>query len=373
MEKRSMQLLSLCLILLLVAFSATACKKRKATKDWETSAHADSTAEAFRHWDGDDPAECPTSCAKCHSTQGFIDFVADGTVDAAVPAADIQGITCDACHDNNAEALTQITFPSGETVTPTEASTAICGVCHQGRESGASQIAKITAGDTNIEDNGSFIPYSDNLTAYLDTPTCPEANDNETDNITDCTPITFRNVHYKAAAATLFGGLSKVGVEYDGVTYPGKSTHPIGDCAGCHNTHSGAIDVGRRGRNCNTCHGTVVTADDIGTLPGKATVANALALLLAGIESYAENNPDTPCIVFDEASYPYWFTDENCDGTAGDNDTAYAAWTPRLVKAAYNYQVGLKDSGAWAHNKPYILAILASSLANLVDSGYVNP
>ena len=145
------------------------------------------------------------------------------------------------------------------------------------------------------------------------------------------------------------------------------------DCAGCHNPHSGAIDVGRRGRNCNACHGTVVTADDIGTLPGKATVANALALLLAGIESYAENNPDTPCIVFDEASYPYWFTDENCDGTVGDNDTAYAAWTPRLVKAAYNYQVGLKDSGAWAHNKPYILAILASSLADLGLSGYVNP
>ena len=37
-------------------------------EEWASSPHADASAEAFIHWDEDDPAEVPTSCAKCHST-----------------------------------------------------------------------------------------------------------------------------------------------------------------------------------------------------------------------------------------------------------------------------------------------------------------
>ena len=47
---------------------------------WAESAHADFEAEAFRHWDEDDPAVVPASCAKCHSEGGALDFFgADGT------------------------------------------------------------------------------------------------------------------------------------------------------------------------------------------------------------------------------------------------------------------------------------------------------
>ena len=38
---------------------------------WASSGHADETAEAFRHWDEDDPQEVSTSCAKCHSAPGY--------------------------------------------------------------------------------------------------------------------------------------------------------------------------------------------------------------------------------------------------------------------------------------------------------------
>lgn len=38
---------------------------------WAGSAHADKTAEAFVHWNEDDPQEVPANCAKCHSTPGF--------------------------------------------------------------------------------------------------------------------------------------------------------------------------------------------------------------------------------------------------------------------------------------------------------------
>ena len=41
---------------------------------WAESPHADAAAEAFVHWDEDDPAEVPTSCAKCHSTPGLLRF-----------------------------------------------------------------------------------------------------------------------------------------------------------------------------------------------------------------------------------------------------------------------------------------------------------
>ena len=67
---------------------------------WKASGHNNVTGEQFRHWDDAtaNPNGVPTSCAKCHTSAGFIDFAADGKVDNAVPAAEAQGITCAACH-----------------------------------------------------------------------------------------------------------------------------------------------------------------------------------------------------------------------------------------------------------------------------------
>ena len=49
-------------------------------EEWMSSGHADAAAEAFRHWDEDDPQEVPTSCAKCHSSTGYQDYLgADGS------------------------------------------------------------------------------------------------------------------------------------------------------------------------------------------------------------------------------------------------------------------------------------------------------
>ena len=56
--------------------------------DWVGSAHADSTAEAFRHWDTADPKEVPTSCARCHTPTGYMDYLgADGTAAGVVDNA----------------------------------------------------------------------------------------------------------------------------------------------------------------------------------------------------------------------------------------------------------------------------------------------
>jgi hypothetical protein len=61
-------------------------------------------------------------------------------------------------------------------------------------------------------------------------------------------------------------------------------------------------------------------------------------------------------LVYDAASYPYFFDD------AGER---YAGWTARLSKAAYNYQTSLKDPGAFAHGGKYIIQLLYDSIEDL--------
>ena len=74
-------------------------------------------------------------------------------------------------------------------------------------------------------------------------------------------------------------------------------------------------------------------------------------------------------VAYDGADYPYFFIDKNNNGKV-DKDEAkfpnrYNAWTPRLLKAAYNYQFVTKDPGAFAHNPIYTLQILYDSIADL--------
>ena len=44
---------------------------------------------------------------------------------------------------------------------------------------------------------------------------------------------------------------------------------------------------------------------------------------------------------------------------------AYATWTPRLVKAAFNYQYSQKDPGAFVHNPKYVIQFLINSIEDL--------
>ena len=74
-------------------------------------------------------------------------------------------------------------------------------------------------------------------------------------------------------------------------------------------------------------------------------------------------------VVYDLESYPYFFVDTNGNGIADKDKTKfpnrYKSWTPRLLKAAYNYQFVTKDPGAYAHNPTYALELLYDSIADL--------
>jgi len=322
---------------------------------WAGSPHANAEAEAFNHWNEEDPPEIPTSCAKCHSTPGYLDFLGEdgtaaGAVDNAAPIGTV--IACVACHNSSTAAMTSVVFPSGAEITGLGRE-ARCMQCHQGRAS------KVQV-DGALEEAG--------LTEDLDTV-------NE--------ELGFINIHYFAAAATLYGTRTQGGYEYDGKAYDFKNDHVAGynTCIGCHNPHTLELKIDE----CSVCHQGVASKEDLKNVrmngskvdydgDGDVTEGIALeieglqAMLLQAIQAYA-NEVSQKAIGYNVAVYPYFFIDSNGDGQIDDSeaisDNRYNAWTGRLLKAAYNYQVSLKDPGAFAHGGKYIIQLLYDSIEDL--------
>ena len=320
---------------------------------WEGSGHNMSDAEAFRHWDEDDPAEVPTSCAKCHTTQGYQDFMGAngspaGVVDAAVPAKENYGIQCVACHNAATMNLKTVVFPSGVEVTGTDDSVR-CMACHQGRESKVSVDAFLAQFGENLDPDVTPAPIN------------IDGRD---------VALGFRNVHYFPAAATLYGGVAKGGYQYDGKSYDGKFRHVEGidSCIGCHDPHSLQVKV----EVCAGCHEGVASVDDLKNVrmvssasdydgDGDTTegiyyeIEGLQEILYAAIQTYATDKIGAD-ITYDPATYPYFL---------GADGSAYPNWTPRLLKAAYNYQMAYKDPGKFAHGGKYAIELLYDSIQDL--------
>jgi hypothetical protein len=323
-------------------------------EQWANSPHNDITSEAFNHWNEEDPQEIPTDCAKCHSTPGYLDFLgADGStpnvVDVAAPISTT--ITCEACHNDVTVIKDTVTFPSGIEVAHL-GDESRCMECHQGRESTISVNNAIS--ETGVTD---------------------------VDQVSE--DLGFRNIHYYAAAATQYGSLAKGGYEYEGKVYDTKFFHVEGfsTCNTCHNPHTLELNL----EQCATCHTDVKSVEDIATIRMagseadydgdgdveegvQAEVAGVQEVLFAAIQSYAADKAGAP-IVYSSAAYPYFFIDTNADGQAGDDEAvfpnAYKSWTPRLLKAAYNFQAASKDPGQFAHNGKYIIQTMFDSIEDL--------
>jgi hypothetical protein len=318
--------------------------------DWAGSAHADTQAEAFKHWDSE--GAVPESCARCHSTPGYIDFVGgDGSeafkVDAPAPIGTV--LTCDGCHNSAASQLTSVTFPSGVTIENVGTS-ARCMQCHQGRASTDSVNAAIEKVGLTSEPN------------------------------TVSADINFINIHYFAAAATLYGGEARGGYQYEGKFYQPRNMHAGGlnTCADCHNTHTLEVKVD----TCAQCHEDVESVEDLpfirmngsgvdydgdgDNLEGiSEEITGMQELALQAMQAYASEVSKT-AIAYSADAYPYFFVDTNENGEVDEDeavsDNGYKAFTPTLLKAAYNYQVSIKDPGAYAHNPKYIIELLYDSI-----------
>jgi hypothetical protein len=313
---------------------------------WAASGHADGAAEAFNHWNNDEAKVVPAACAKCHSNTGIVDYLNGAPVDVPVPGG---VVTCVTCHNVATVSLTSVTFP-GTKDTPGATLTGLgpearCIVCHQGRESKITMEAAV--------------------------------KDMEADTVNP--DLGFKNIHYFAAAATQYGTEVKGGYEYDGQRYDAKFSHVEGldTCIGCHDQHSLEVKV----QTCAQCHEGVNTVEDLknarqmGSLmdydgDGNTTegiyyeIQGLQELTFQAIQAYAKDVAGAQ-IAYNAAAYPYFFADANGNGQADEGETKYVNWTPRLLKAAYNYQLSVKDPGAFAHNAKYVIELLFDSITDL--------
>jgi len=313
------------------------------TAKWEISGHADAGSVSFTRWADDDPPEIPVACANCHSMDGYLDFLgADGSAAGEVdqPVSGVSILSCRTCHNEPAHEMTEVTFPSG-TVVEERTGSVTCMQCHQGRQS---------------------TPGVDEALAGLDPDVVSE-------------DLGFINVHYAVGAATLLGGDAQVGYQYPGRSYVGRFAHveDYDTCIECHAPHS----TFRNPDQCSPCHLNVVTQADLRDIrdsgvdydgdgdvdePIRQEILTVHDALYEAIQYYAADVVGEP-IIYDRDQFPYFFFDRNAEELSFAD--RYAAWTPRLVRAAYNYRYFHVDRGAYTHNARYVLQLLHDSLEDL--------
>jgi hypothetical protein len=330
---------------------------------WGNSSHADRSSEAFIHWDEDEPPEIPVSCAQCHSTSGYIDFLGEdgsafGMIDKPSPIGSI--VSCEVCHNETAHSLSASVFPSGDEITGLGME-ANCIECHQGRTS-----------TVRVEQ------------AIADLPLDEIAED-----------LGFINIHYKVAAATQMGTEGQAGYQFAEKNYVGRFKHAESaqSCIDCHDPHAQTVNPD----NCAVCHSNVVNYSDFQNIrmskadydgDGNTTESIAAEIdafvnaLYAAMQTYSSEVLDQP-IIYSPTNYPYFFNDTNNDRLGSDDEitfpNGFSTWSPRLLRAAYNYHFALQDGGAYVHNPRYLLQLLYDSLEDLSEvievdlSGLVRP
>jgi hypothetical protein len=306
----------------------------------EDAGHFAGDTEPFRHWDSE--GEVPASCSKCHSATGLPQFLKEV---ANISNEISNGFMCTTCHDTEAGfparyEVASVKFPSGAEVSfggqdadgnYVANDGNLCLQCHQGRESKVSVDRAI--------DSGNF---------------------------------GFRNVHYFAAGATLFGADAQGAYMYEGQEYAGYfEEHPLNKCQDCHDVHELEPEV----EACASCHGTEdveairMNAPDYDgdgdTAEGvKAELDSLAEALYAEIQTYTEAQGTKA--VYNGSAYPYWFDEA---------DERFTAFDAQSLKATYNYQYYQKDPGAFVHNGKFVAQILIDSISDLGGNvgGYVRP
>jgi len=319
------------------------------SEKWGESGHSDSDAEAFVHWDEDEPPIIPERCAKCHSAYGYLDYLGeDGSDVNSVDSAHAVGsvVSCVVCHNDSAHVKEAALFPSGATIEDL-GENANCAECHQGTRSGVA-----------VED------------AIMN---LPEDEVNE--------ELGFINVHYRVGAGTRYGSEVNVGYEYPDMSYEGFYPHveDYQECTDCHDSHSLAITPSE----CAACHPAVSDLGDLRDIRMEATpdfdgdgdvtegiygeLNTVHVMLYDAIQTYAADVIGESILYADQ--FPYWFIDTNGNGEADEGEVnfgnQYASWTPRLVKATYNYHYVVEDPGGFMHNARYIIQIMYDTMDDL--------
>ena len=319
------------------------------SENWTTSGHADSESVSFTYWDDRDPPEIPTNCAKCHSTYGYLDYLGeDGSeayvVDEAAPIGSV--VSCLVCHNPTAHEKDVTLFPSGVEIDGLGMN-ANCTECHQGRRSN-----------------------QDVANAIMNLPE-DEVNED----------LEFINVHYRVGGATRFGNDAMIGYQYPGKTYDGFYPHvpSFTTCTDCHDPHTLKVTPSE----CASCHSVVTDFDNLRDVREASTpdydgdgnttegvqyeITTLHDLLHQTILAYTQEILGQ-AVVYTFSS-PQWVIDTNGNGIADpdeiNRDNANTNWTPRLVKATYNYHLVVESAGAFVHNPRYAVQLIFDTIEDL--------
>jgi hypothetical protein len=275
----------------------------------------------------------PVACAHCHSEPSFVAWLgADGSAPGVVehPGAINSPIGCASCHTSAAHELDAVAFPSGVTVEGLGWN-AVCTVCHQGRQS-TDHVLRA------VEGRGM-------------------------DDVSD--ELSFLNIHYGVAAAVMHGSETRGGFQYPGRDYAGRFRHVPGadTCVACHDAHSTQVEVD----GCLSCHRGVEDIRAIrtrhGDFDGDGDISGGIHAEIMGLQrqlydairAYADRGRRR-AIVYVPGRFPLFLQRSRGHGRdrggTGDLPNRYQNWTPRLLQAAYNYQVAKKDPAAMSTTRP---------------------
>jgi len=267
----------------------------------------------------------------------------------AFSAHSAAAVACADCHDEAAALMTSVTFPSGLEVVGL-GDEARCMQCHQGRTSASSVDDAIAAAgladDDTVSGEMGFVDVQD------------------------------------APVAIQMGTWAMGGYQYEGKLYDARFAHVEGfnTCTDCHDPHTLELKL----EGCGACHQGVDARDDLervrstegspvnydGDRTGDEGIGGEIeglqGILYEAIQAYAAN-AGTP-IVYDPQTFGF-FIDVNGNGELDEGEAVdtnrYNAWTGRLLKAAYNYQVSMKNPGVVIHGGKYIIQLLYDSIEDL--------
>lgn len=313
---------------------------------WPLGAHSSQDALAFSYWDPHGRVD--RECSKCHSSEGLPDFLLYGLT---VPEPTSDGLFCTTCHNAPSTFtvydISSVIFPSGAASQDPTAESNLCITCHMGSTSGNEIDVNVAGLEDDIVDDG----------------------------------LEFIDIHGATPGATIYGSDAQGAYQYPGHSYFGLHLHTsdFGSCSDCHDPHQ--LDVNPT--TCESCHSGFDPSQQLTSIrfsridydgdgdtnEGVGEEIKSLQdYLYIALQEYASENTGSS-IVYSSETAPYFFKDLNENGIAEGDETnltnRYTGWTPRLLKAAYNFHYAVMDSGGFAHHPKYIIQILYDSLESL--------
>ena len=346
--------------------------KNSVTHDWKSSGTANAT-----------PATTvATDCVRCHVTKGFTQYVGSGYTNISPVGSSSdkssEPLTCNGCHNTDRAVNPGFSIRSSSYVTAyynyssvttkklivkankffgykpfyspptptTNGGSNLCISCHTGRQSGETLLAANKAG-LNFN-NASFI-----------------------------------NSHYMSAAGTLYQSTgfrfytstvrNKYLISGGGLWHQYIGTNPgaglpggvNGPCVGCHMA-SDPASTPRHSFNsvtkessvlsfCNnlSCHGGAMDSDFPTLTSGYFN--DSLAALKYLLQ--------TKKGIYYTDVYPYFYD---------VNGAQFKAWgNVKTMGAAFNYNLLIREKGAWAHNPDYVHRLIWDSI-DYLDDGVMN-